>query len=272
MIYLHTAINIYQKQTKLLPVFLLNLPTCPLSSSPWDSNPEVEQKKRNVFALLFYFHDNYRTCRNSPLNLFQWQEPESACCRLWHPGPAVSLQSGAYRLLFSENNQFHFLCQINEDTQSDRTHLSLCTRTILSVCRLSLWEIRVLRLSSVSPRGTVSSTGLPVVVMMDRPMQGPASSAAWRGRKPQKPCCSIQTSWLLNILKSDSGAPTPPPFFIYLLLFIPLPASSFKLSHSCCFSVWQKKLYSKLKIHTPHQGNKPRPRETRSQSARATRP
>ena len=51
-------------------------------------------------------------------------------------------------------------------------HLSLCRSTILSVCSLSFWQIRVHSPSTVSPRETVSSIGLPVVEVMDRRMVG----------------------------------------------------------------------------------------------------
>lgn len=68
--------------------------------------------------------------------------------------------------------------------------LSLCRRTILCVCSLSLWEMRVLSPSTVSSKGTVSSTGLPVVEVMDRRMETEAPQpAASPGVKLQRPRC-----------------------------------------------------------------------------------
>lgn len=83
--------------------------------------------------------------------------------------------------------------------------LSLCRSTILSVCSLSFWEMRAFRASTVSPRGTVSSTGLPAVEVMHRRMEGwpletPAPRLAhWKAVTLQRPrcCCSIHEHWLL---------------------------------------------------------------------------
>lgn len=88
-------------------------------------------------------------------------------------------------------------------------HLSRCRSRILSVCSLSLWEIRVLSPSTVSPRGTVSSTGLPVVEVMDKLMEDWAADRA--GAKLRRfrcccCCCSIQPPLKCPSLKTQSGS------------------------------------------------------------------
>lgn len=153
------------------------------------------------------------------------------------------------------------------------THLSLCRSTILSVCSRSFWEMRVFRASAVSPRGTVSSTGLPVVEVMHTRMEGwpvetPAPPLAyWEEATLQRRrggCCSIQKHRLLKDFRLRSCEARRCRVSASVFTAARCEASlKLRQAADCTpvpLSLWQAQLYSSsVKKHPDPCMDKPRP-------------